>query len=272
MEEYFAANRAGWDERVGIHLRDDGRIYGLDAIRRGESVLGPIEAAEIGDISGMKVAHLQCHFGLDTISLSRLGATVTGLDFSPVAIATARQMAAEMGDAVTFVESNVYDAPAAIGTDFDMVFTGWGAIGWLPDLDRWARAVAGCLRPGGKLYLIEGHPMLGILDEREGRIEPAFDWRTPADQPLVFDMPDTYAGDGSRLKNARVYEWNHPMSRIVTSLLDAGLVIVFVHEHEMLPWRAFPSMVPAGTRMFRLPDGAVKFPLAYSIRAKRTKR
>lgn len=269
-EDFFAANRTLWDERVGIHLRDTMGVYGLDAIRRGEDVLTPIEGNEIGDVGGKRIAHLQCHFGLDSLSLARRGATVTGLDFSPVAIATARSLATELGIPATFVEANVYDAVATIGTGYDIVFVTWGTIGWLPGIARWARVVAQCLKPGGFLYLAEGHPMLNILDERDGRFVPAFDWRSPADRPIASDESTSYAGDGTPVHHTRNYWWNHPLSDVLTALLDAGLRLDAFAEHEMIPWRAFPSMQPTAIRMFRLPDGAVRFPLAFSLKATRT--
>jgi 2-polyprenyl-3-methyl-5-hydroxy-6-metoxy-1,4-benzoquinol methylase len=148
MSDWYAANRRGWDERVAIHLRDRTGFYGVDGLKRGERTLGPIVDAELGPVAGLSVVHLQCHFGLDTLTMARNGARVVGLDFSPAAIAAARALAAETGLAARFVEGDVYDAPKLIDERFDRVFVTWGAICWLPRIDRWAAVVAAMLKPG----------------------------------------------------------------------------------------------------------------------------
>ncbi len=267
MDEFFSANRANWDERVGIHLRDTTGLYRHDALKNGEDVLGPIESAEIGDVTNKRLLHLQCHFGSNTISLARRGARATGLDFSPKAIAAARGLARELSVDVEFVEGNVYDAPALAGTDYEVVYTTWGTIGWLPSISQWARAVAGCLAPGGFLYMADGHPTLHMIDERDGRLDLLWDWRTPENAPIVEMNELSYAGDGTRIENLRTYGWNHPLSDIIGALAEAGLRLEFLHEHETIPWRAFPSMVPAGDRMFAQADGQTKLPLAFSLKA-----
>jgi len=261
------ANRRNWDERVGIHLKDDGRIYPIEAFRNGADVLMPIEAVELGDVSGLRVAHLQCHFGLDTLCLARRGGDVTGLDFSGKAIAAARALAAETGIAATFIEGDVYEARRLLTGDFDFVYVTWGTINWLPDLTRWAAVIASLLKPGGHLYLADGHPALLQLEQPADRLEVTWDWRTPADAPLRFDETETYAGDGSAVEQATSYEWLHPLSDIVGSLLKAGLTLEFLHEHDSLPWRCVPMMVQGADRMFRFPDGVAAPPAAFSLRA-----
>jgi 2-polyprenyl-3-methyl-5-hydroxy-6-metoxy-1,4-benzoquinol methylase len=141
-EEYFEANRRSWDERVAIHRRDSTGFYQVETALRGEDKLNPIEASEIGDVRGLRIAHLQCHFGLDTLCLARRGALVVGLDFSPAAIAEARTLAAQTGLPATFVEGNVYDARKLLQGQFDLVYVSWGAINWLPDILAWAGVVA----------------------------------------------------------------------------------------------------------------------------------
>lgn len=265
-ETFFETNRANWDERVGLHLRDRKGIYRFDDLRAGKDILGPIEDAELGDISGRRVLHLQCHFGMDTICLARRGGIVTGLDFSPEAVAAARNLAAEMGTDVRFVESNVYDAPAATGGGFETVFTSWGAIGWLPDIDAWAQVVSDCLVEGGFLYIAEAHPFLHMVEEIDGKIEMVWDWRTPKDTPIREDDDMSYAGDGSKFRNTVTYGWNHPLSDIFAALAKAGMQLEWFHEHEMIPWQAFPSMVRKGTQ-FAQREGQTKMPLAFSLRA-----
>lgn len=260
------ANLSNWNNRAALHMRDATGFYDVAAFLAGRDTLCPIEASEIGDVRGKRLLHLQCHFGLDTLSLARRGAIVTGLDFSPVAIEGARELAAKAGLAATFVEADLYEAPKAIEDRFDRVYSSWGTICWLPDICAWARVVAEMLRPGGTFSFADSHPFALVLDERDGVIRPTYGWRTPKDRPDAFTDVKSYTGDDFA-EPVTDYNWLHPLSDIVTSLIEAGLTLEFLHEHETLPWKLFPSMVPAGERMFRLPDGAVPMPLAFSLRA-----
>src|SRR5438552_8965904 len=171
----MAANRLNWDDRTAIHLRNQTGFYAIDRVKAGDDALRGCEDAELGAVSGKRLIHLQCHFGLDTIRLARRGAIATGLDFSPPAIAAARALAAELGVSVRFVEGNVYDAPALLEGPYDIAFVTWGSIIWLPDIRRWARIVAGLLVPGGWLYLAEGHPLTLSLEEVDGQLVAARD-------------------------------------------------------------------------------------------------
>lgn len=276
-DDFRAANRANWNDRARLHASDPTGMYRLDTVLAGRSCLHPIEAGEIGDVAGQSIAHLQCHIGTDTLSLAHLGAAVVGLDFSPVAIAAARDLAARAGRAdVRFVEADVHDAPAVLGGGFDRVFVTWGAINWLPDIARWARVVAAVLRPGGRLYLAETHPVTLCLEEIDGVIRPAYDRRTPKDRPLAFDETTTYTGDARPIASSRSYEWIHPLADILTGLADAGLALERFAEHDALPYRLFPCMVPADRDeagrpvTYRLPDGHPRLPLAFSLSAART--
>ncbi len=262
---FFDANRASWDERVGIHLTDQSGIYRIEAFKNGEDALGPIEGSEIGDVSGKRLLHLQCHFGMDSISLERRGAVVTALDFSAASLAAARNLASEVGSNVRFVEANVYDAPSVVGSGYDIVFSSWGAIGWLPDIKAWAKVVADVLATGGFLYLAEGHPTLFLIEEENGELIVKYDWQTPPNEPIAEDYEDTYAGDG-KVKNSLTYGWNHSLSLIFEALAEAGLSLSMFHEHDMIPWRAFPDMERRGT-MFVQRDDQKKIPLSFSIKA-----
>jgi len=268
-DAHMDVNRASWDERVAIHLRDDGRIYPIAAFKAGADALMPIEAGEIGDVSGKRIAHLQCHFGMDSLSLARRGADVTGLDFSPAAIATARALSAETTIPATFVEGDVYEARSLLSGDFDMVYVTWGTIIWLPDIRRWAEVASSLLKPGGRLYLAEGHPFLNQIDQTGGDLVVTWDWRTPIDQPLVFEEAETYAGDGTPLTAQRTFEWIHPLSDIVTGLIDAGLTLDVLREHDALPWPAVPMMQQGEDGLFRLPPDRAGPPLAFSLQATR---
>jgi SAM-dependent methyltransferase len=271
-QDWRAANRANWDERVAIHLGAE--CYELDSLRAGHGRLNPIEEAELGAVAGLRVLHLQCHFGRDSLILAQRGARVVGLDFSGPAIAVARDLSAELGlDGRTpFVEADLYDAPTAIpeSGSFDLVFVTWGAINWLPDIQRWAEIVARFLKPGGALYLAEGHPAALVLDDAAPGHGDMPGWYASyfLGEPLVFDNPCDYADDTARLRNARTYEWIHPLGETVTALLAAGLTLRWLHEHDAVPWRMFKAMVKDASGMYRWPDRPW-LPLAYSLRAER---
>lgn len=270
MDEHLAANRANWDDRAALHATDTTGSYRIERVLAGGSSLHALEAGEIGDLAGKDVVHLQCHIGLDTISLKHLGArSVTGLDFSPNAIAAARDFAIRAGTEIRFVEANVYDAAEALDATYDLVFVTWGAINWLDDIFRWARVVASLLRPGGRLYLLEGHPQMNQLELRDGRLGLEFGWRTPRDAPLVWDDAQTYTGDARTLTATRCYEWLHPLCDIVNALIRAGLSIDFLNEHEIVVWKAFPDLVPVGDNQFALPPGRPRIPMSFSIGATR---
>ena len=270
MDEVFRANRANWDARAALHASDATGFYRIAEVLAGGSSLNAIEAGEIGDVADRRLVHLQCHIGLDTISLAHLGARATGLDFSGEAIEAARGFAARAGRDVRFVQANVYDAPAALGETYDIVYVTWGAINWLPDIAAWAEVVASLLSPGGFLYLAETHLSALCLEEIEGRIEARYDWRTPIERPIVWDDAQTYTGDPRPLAATRCYEWIHPLSDILNALRAAGLRLDWLHEHETLTSRLVPMMVEAGSPgLYRLPDGRTKLPLSFSLKATR---
>jgi SAM-dependent methyltransferase len=274
MTTSFDVNRVNWDDRAAIHLADKAGSYRVAEFLAGGDTLHDIEHDEIGDVRGLRIAHLQCHFGLDTLSLARRGASCVGLDFSPVAIAGARDLQRRTGLDARFVEGNVYDARALIDGDFDRVYVTWGAINWLPDMAAWARVVAALLKPGGRLYLLEGHPALLTLDEYSEKLSPAYDWRTPPDRPIVMAEDTSYTGDEDRIAHPETHEWIHPLSTIITAVIEAGLKLDWLHEHEQLAWQFSPLMVKVeeGLRrpLWRLPDGFPRLPLAFSLAATRT--
>ena len=261
-------NRRLWDELASIHPGT--AFYGVDRFKAGEDALLPIELAEMGDVAGKSLLHLQCHIGLDTLNWARKGARVTGLDFSGEAVRQARKLAAETGLAGEFVEADVYDARAAIKGQFDIVYVSWGALIWLPDLKRWAEIVASLLAPGGFLYLLEGHPAAMMLDQKDKDSPIAVSlpyFKT--DGPLIFKSDKTYAGEDIRIKNETSMEWVHPLSEIVMSVIEAGLTLEFLHEHDRLAWQLFPSLSKGEDGMFHPQPGTPPMPLAYSLKARR---
>lgn len=271
-KDWRALNRANWDERVGIHLKAPG--YDLAPLRAGRGRLNAIEEAELGDVSGLRVLHLQCHFGADTLCLAQRGATVVGLDFSPAAIDAANALAAELGltGRARFVCADLYDAPSAIPepASFDLVYVTWGATCWLPDIRRWAEIVAGFLKPGGRLYYADGHPAALVLDDLVPQPDgmPGFFAPYLERCALTFDDPGDYADPEARLQNSTNVSWLHPLSDIVTGLIDAGLSLDWLHEHAQVPWRMFRILVQRDDGDWHWPDRPW-LPLAVSLQARR---
>lgn len=262
-------NRARWDEVVDIHFNSE--FYRVAEFKAGGTSLDPLVLSEIGDIKGKKLLHLQCHFGLDTLSLARLGASVTGLDFSSKAITTARALAADAGMSAHFVEGRVEEAPRLAGTDFDMVYTSWGVLMWLPDINLWARTIAQCLKPGGCFYIAEGHPMLWIFDDTKenytDNLTVVRSYFLPEAQR--WDNPYDYAEPTRQLTAFETNEWQHGVGEVVTALADAGLRIKFLHEHDHLVWPGIPGMETQGEHYYGAPEGTPRLPFAYSIRAEK---
>jgi len=271
-DEAMRENRASWDERAIIHARDATGFYAVERFLAGGDTLLPIESRELGEVAGKHVLHLQCHIGLDTLGLARRGAIVTGLDFSGAAIAAARGLATRAGLDALFVEADVYEAPQRLIGGYDGVYVSWGSLNWLPDIERWAATVVALLAPGGFLYLVEEHPSFATMTEVDGKLTTTLCWRTSIHRPDAFEPATSYTGDDTELGCRRIYEWRHPLSEVVMTLLRSGLELDFLHEHEALPWRKLPMMIAHEDRMFRLPDHAPRTPLAFSLRAyKRTR-
>jgi SAM-dependent methyltransferase len=225
------------------------------------------------DVAGLRGVHLQCHIGADTVSLTRLGARMTGVDFSPVSLAQARHIAAETGADVELVECDVYSVPDHLPQGaFDLVSTGIGALCWLPDIRRWARVVAGLLRPAGRLFLREGHPVLWSIDERRDELVIDFAYaETP--EPLIWDDDSTYVGTAGSLVHARTHSWNHGLGEVVTALLDAGMELTQLVEHDCVPWEALPGEMERTDRdECRLADRPWRLPHSYTLQALRRPR
>jgi len=264
MESYLETNRRHWDELVAIHLRS--AYYDLEAFKAGQSSLHALEIEELGNVAGKTMLHLQCHFGIDTLSWARRGADVTGADFSTEAIAAARRLAAETGAAARFIESAVYTLPDKLDEQFDIVFTSYGVLSWLPDIRRWAAVVAHFLRPGGTFYVAELHPIGGIFDTSADELRvngPYFS----TGEPLRFDDDGSYAGLEAKVTNRTTFSWPHPVSEVVTALIDAGLRIEFIHEFPYSIERWFPFMERGDDGYWHMPENFPSIPLLYSIRA-----
>jgi SAM-dependent methyltransferase len=250
--EWLERNRARWDEIVPLHVAAP--MYDRTALREGRGrFMTPMEESELaryapGGWAGKRVLHLQCHFGLDTLVFAQRGAEVVGIDFSMPAIEEARRTAAELGlgDRSRFVHANVYDARHALPDPggFDLVYATWGTIGWLPDIAEWARIIAWFLKPGGRLYFADGHPAAWAHDDpASGEGLPELRYEYFAGTPLIFDDGTDYADAEAQAENTVTWEWSHPTAEVLTALLDAGLRLDFYHEHDVVPWRMFRSLV-----------------------------
>jgi SAM-dependent methyltransferase len=246
MDRYVEVNRANWDERADAHAASPD--YALAEFVSDPAFLSQVvrfDRARLGDVAGLRGVHLQCHIGTDTISLARLGARMTGLDFSPTSLAQARRLAAELGAEVDFVEAEVYDAVRALGAGaFDLVYTGIGALCWLPSVSRWAEVVEALLAPGGRLFIREGHPMLwSIEDSRSDGLLAVHYPYFERPEPIVEVAPGTYVETDVDFEHNLTHSWNHGLGEIVTALLDTGLEIMSLVEHDSVPWDALPGQM-----------------------------
>ena len=263
--EWFDANRAMWDERVPLHV--DSAFYDVQAFRANPDRIRPFEVEEVGDVRGKDLVHLQCHFGLDTLSWATHGARVVGLDFSAPATEAARAVAADVGIDAEFVTGNVYDAVEIVGgRTFDVVYTGIGALNWLPDVPRWAEVVAALLRPDGFLYLCEFHPITWIFGYGEGLVieRDYFD-----DRPFHDDEPGSYVDPGAVTVHNDAYEWQHALGDVVSAIVAAGLTIELLHEHDHTLFARWPWLERSGLDDFRFPKDRPRLPLMYSVRARK---
>ncbi len=271
-DEHRELNRLMWDERAPAHAASP--EYGLQRYvddPRHLSGVVRFDLPRLGDVAGLRGVHLQCHLGTDTLSLARLGATMTGLDFSAAALDQARDLAARAGPAVEYVQSDVYDAVGALGGpgSFDLVYTGIGALCWLPDIRRWAQTVAALLRPGGRLFLREGHPVLwAVADPRPDGLLVLEHPYVERPEPTIWDDDATYVSTDANFVHTRNAEWNHGLGEQVTALLAAGLTIDGLDEHDSVPWNALPGMMEqVDLGEWRLIDRPWRLPHSYTLRA-----
>ncbi|MBK6299876.1 MAG: class I SAM-dependent methyltransferase [Actinomycetales bacterium] len=272
MDDYLDINRANWDERAPAHAGSEG--YAVRRLVSDPAALSGVVEFDrplLGDIAGLRGVHLQCHIGTDTLSLHRLGARMSGLDFSPAALHEARALAAEAGAEIDYVESTVDGAVAAFGAGgFDLVYTGIGALCWLPRIRDWAQTVATLLRPGGRLFIREGHPMLWAMADPTGPESPVAVGYTYFEQPdaVVWDEPGTYVETEVEFQHNVTHSWNHGLGEIVTALLDVGMVITGLVEHDSVPWEALPGLMVLDERgEWRLRENPERLAASYTLQA-----
>jgi SAM-dependent methyltransferase len=268
-QDTIRSNRDVWDTWTKIHVGS--AFYDVASFKNGQRPIriADYEREEVGSVEGKTLLHLQCHFGLDTLSWARLGATVTGLDFSEEAIAAARTLAAEVGIPATFVQSDVYRAPEVLAEQFDIVYTSNGVLGWLPDIVGWARVAAGFIRAGGFLYITEIHPV-ALVWEDEG-VEPGElrlrypYWSHP--DPIRIEVKGSYADHEAPTEGLVEYGWDHSLGEIVTSLANEGLRIEFLHEFDFVRWPV-EFLAKSEDGRYRLPPGTKgQLPLLFSLKA-----
>lgn len=268
--EYVRLNRASWDERAAAHAASP--EYGVQQFIDDPSHLSEVvrfDMPRLGSVEGLRGVHLQCHIGTDTLSLARLGAQMTGLDFSSSSLAEARRLAAATGTAIDYVEGNVYSAANLLGYGaFDLVFTGVGAICWLPNIAEWAQVVADLLRPGGRLFIREGHPMLWAVDEtQKDRLVVDYAY-FETEEPLVDEDDGTYVSTEVQFRNNLTHNWNHGLGETVTALLEVGMRISGLTEHDSVPWEAIPGqMVKDDSGEWRLSDRPERLACSYTLQA-----
>lgn len=265
-DDWLVVNRAMWDERAALH--PDTELYDVAGLVAGRDDLRPWEDAELGPVAGLDLVHLQCHIGSDTVGWARRGARAVGLDFSPAAIAAATRLSDACGLDMEWVEADVYDAVAALGgRTFDVVYTGIGALCWLPDLDRWAQVVRALLRPGGVLYVVEIHPMWTTMwGDGKTVAQPAID--APFER-WVEDDPRSYAAPDTPLQQAVSFERLHSIADVLSAVLGAGLQIELFHEFDVTPAPA-AWLEQRDDRLFHFPVGMHRFPVTYSLKARRS--
>jgi len=261
MDERLKANLDAWNMMAGIHAAS--REYRLAEFKAGENVLKPIELREVGDVRGKSLLHMQCHFGLDTMSWARLGANVTGVDFSDEAIALARSISTECKIPARFVQSNIYDAPNVLREQFDIVFTSYGALCWLPDITRWAEIAASFVKPGGFFYMAEFHPLTLMNDKRAGttKIEQEISYFHAA---MIVDPPGPDYSDPSKTV-PETRQWMHRLGDIVSALAATGLRIEFLHEFAECIYPHFPFMKQSSDGMSHIEGDPI--PTIFSIKA-----
>ncbi len=267
------ANRRNWDARATVHAAS--QFYDIERYVRDHSLVSEVvqhDLPALGNVAGRTMLHLQCHIGTDTISWTRLGVHAMGLDFSDEALAIARDLSARSGTTVEFVQGNVLDASEIVSRRFDIVYASIGVLCWIPSVADWARAAAGCLEPGGTLYLRDGHPFnstfeWGRSDDKLVCVGPYFEraGQSRSDEPWTYT-------DGPQLAVGENYQWAHGLGEVIGAFIDAGLVIRAVDEQDTIPWQAFEWMVRADNGEYRMPPGRHDMPLTFSVTATREGR
>ncbi len=263
MEEnanYFEVNKKTWNKKVGIHAESE--MYKMEAFKSGETSLMPYELKALNNVKGKSLLHLQCHFGQDTLSWSRMGAKAVGVDLSDEGVKLAKQLNNELQLDAEFVCCNVLDTSKHVSEMFDIVFTSYGTIGWLPDLKPWAKMISERLKVGGTFYIVEFHPILWMFDYVDGQSKMKYHYSQ--DEVIYDEYQGTYAKQSSKMVS-KEYGWNHGLSEVVNSLIEAGLQIDYLNEYDESPYDVFPDLIKLESGLYKMKDQL--FPMIFELKA-----
>ncbi|MHA1126554.1 MAG: class I SAM-dependent methyltransferase [Candidatus Heimdallarchaeota archaeon] len=269
-EEFFQANLNRWNERVKINAQS--KFYDLEGFMKGKSSLLPIEVKELGDVTDKTMLHMQCHFGMDSLSWARKGAKVTAVDFAPEAVKLARELSETLEIPAKFIEANIYDIPQIISEKYDIVFTSYGVLCWLPDIKKWAEVIDHCLKPKGVFYIIESHPFGFLVDENYNeRFQTGYPYFTEG-KAFRYEDETNPIDQEKTLENVTSFEWIHPLSTIINSLIDVGLQIEFVHEYPYSFFPIHPDMKKGDNEYFHFQNKNFNVPMMFSLMAKKKEK
>ncbi len=260
FKEYFETNKETWNKKVSVHAKS--AFYDIDNFKKGETSLKKFELEALGDVSCKSILHLQCHFGQDTLSWSRMGAKCTGVDLSEEAIILAEQLNLELNQDAKFVCCNVLDTSTFVKDKFDIVYTSYGVIGWLPDLKPWGKMIAERLKPGGTFYIAEFHPIVWMFDYLES--VPTLKYGYHQKDVIYEEYQGTYADQDSKMIS-KEFAWNHGLGEVVSALAEAGLTIEYLREYDESPYEIFPDLIQNSEKMFETKDKL--YPLLFTIKA-----
>jgi SAM-dependent methyltransferase len=257
-EDYLKINQQSWNNKVPVHVASE--FYDVKGFLQGKSSLNSIELELLGDVKNRRVLHLQCHFGLDSLSLSRLGAQVTGVDLSDKAIDKANQLSKEINSNAQFICCDIYDLPNYLNREFDIVFTSYGTIGWLPDLNKWAQIVNHFLKPGGTFVFVEFHPVVWMFDAYFKEIKyHYFNVET-----IIEEEQGTYANKEASIKQKYV-SWNHPISDVMNALIKNNIQIINLQEYDYSPYDCFKETIKIASGKYRIKHLSNYIPMVYSV-------
>lgn len=257
---YYEANKKAWNSKTPVHIGSE--FYDVESFKKGKTSLTFIELEELGDIKGKTILHLQCHFGMDTLSLARMGAKVTGVDMSDQAIEAAKKLNEELNLDAEFICCNIFDLPKLLDKKFDIVFTSYGVIGWLPELDEWGKLISHFLKPGGMFYMVEFHPFIWIFDDEFKYFQYSYFLKGPIEETYS----GTYADRNADIQNTS-YGWNHTFSEIFNSLINNGLEVNFLNEFPFSTFNCFQNMIKIGEDKYVFENHKDLIPYMYSIKA-----
>ncbi len=262
MMDYIKLNKATWNSKTGVHLESD--FYDMPSFMEGKNSLNEIELALLGDVSGLKVLHLQCHFGQDTLSLQRMGARVTGVDISDVAISKAKELTVALNLDANFICCDIYELKDHLDEKFDIAFTSYGTIGWLPDMDRWADIVTHFLKPNGKFVFAEFHPVVWMFNDEFSEV--AYNYFNSG--PIVETIKGSYTDRDADIENTSVF-WNHSLSEVTEALLKAGLLLEEMKEYDYSPYDCFQGTTKIDERKYRIAKMKNHLPMVYALKMRK---